>query len=145
MWQRIQTLYLAIALALVGSLFFCKMATILGADGALETIKFTEKTGYLLCIIMLFTANLLSLLTFKFRMLQMRVCIITALMLLGFQIWIAVDFFNNKAQFVYSFTAVFPLVAAILDVIAARAILMDEAMVREANRLRKSKKNRKRR
>lgn len=144
MWQRIQTLFLAIAVALVGSLFFCKMATVLGADGASETIRFSEKLGYLLCIIMLFTANVIALLTFKFRMLQMRVCIIAALMLLGFQAWIAVDFFRMKAQFVYSFTAVFPLVAAILDVLAARAIIMDEAMVREANRLRKSKKNRKR-
>jgi len=143
MWQRVQTLYLAIACALVGSLFFSRMATIVGADCVCEYIAFSEKKGYLFCIIMLFTANALSLVTFKFRMLQMRVCMLAALMLLGFQIWIGVDFVKMHGQMVYSLTAVFPLVAAILDILASRAVFMDEAMVRQAARLRKAKKKRK--
>lgn len=144
MWQRLQTLYLGLACALLGALFFSKLATIVGADGATETVGFCDKKGYLFCLIMVFTANMLALLTFKVRMLQMRVCILSALMLLGFQIWIGVDFFNMKGQMVYSLTAVYPLVSSILDVLAARSVFMDEAMVRESNRLRRKKKNRKR-
>ena len=48
MWQRIQILYLAIAAALVGSLFFCNMATIIGPEGAEVTIGYHEKLPFLL-------------------------------------------------------------------------------------------------
>ncbi|MBO5194109.1 MAG: DUF4293 family protein, partial [Bacteroidales bacterium] len=38
------------------------------------------------------------------------------------------------------YTAVFPIVAAILDFLAARNIFLDEAMVQSASRLRKRKR-----
>ena len=39
-----------------------------------------------------------------------------------------------------SFTTIFPIIAAILDFLAARAILRDELLVRSASRLRASKR-----
>ncbi|MCF0175204.1 MAG: DUF4293 domain-containing protein [Bacteroidales bacterium] len=143
MWQRIQTLYLAIASGLIFSLFFCNIGTVITAGGQ-STVGFTEKLPYLLFNIMLLTANLLALILFRFRPLQARVCILAALLLLGFQIWIGVDFFCFQIQaknMVFSFTAIFPLVAAVLDVIAWRHVLTDEAMVRSSSRLRSMKKN----
>ena len=142
MWQRIQTLYLAIAGILVGSLFFCKMATVLGPDGATAEIMYHERPAYLLFLISLLSANVIALFTFKARILQMRVCILAALLLTGFQIWIGVDFFRYRNDMVFSFTAVFPVVAAILDLLAARAIALDEAMVQSASRLRGPRKRR---
>ena len=102
-----------------------------------------EKLPFLLFLISLFSANVIALITFKARILQMRVSVLAALLLVGFQIWLGVDFFSHRNEMVFSFTAVFPLVAAILDVMAARNIFLDEAMVQSASRLRSSKKKRK--
>lgn len=143
MWQRIQTLYLAIASVLTGSLFFCRMATVLGPDGASVEIMYHERLAFLLFMISLLSANVIALLTFKARILQMRLCVLAALLLTGFQIWIGCDFFRYRNDMIFSFTAVFPAVAAILDLLAARAIALDEAMVQSASRLRGPRKGRK--
>lgn len=143
MWQRIQTLYLAIATVLTGSLFFCNFATILGPGGESVDVRYYEKLPYLIFLISLFTANAIALLSFRTRILQMRVSILAALLLTGFQIWLGVDFFRHRNEMIFSFTAVFPIVAAILDVLAARNIALDEAMVQSASRLRGSRRKKK--
>ncbi|MDE5732251.1 MAG: DUF4293 domain-containing protein [Bacteroidales bacterium] len=140
MWQRIQILYLGIATILTGALFFCNMAVIIGPDGAEETIGYHEKLPFLLLTIMAFTAHVAALASTRVRFLQMRVCIIAALLLAGFQIWLAVDFFAHKDEMVFSFTMTFPIAAAILDVMASRNIMLDEMMVLAHNRISKSKK-----
>lgn len=142
MWQRIQTLYLAIATILIGTLFFSKFATIIGPEGESVEIMYHERVQYLLFIISLFLGNAIALFSFKSRMLQMRVCILAALLLIGFQVLLAVYYFAHRNEMVFSITAVFPIVTAILDVLAARAIALDEAMVQSSSRLRSSKKRR---
>lgn len=121
------------------------MGTVLGAEGASVDIRYYEKLPFLLFLISLFSANVIALLTFKARILQIRVCILAALLLLGFQIWIGADYFRYNDSIVFSFTAVFPIVAAILDVLAAKAIALDEAMVQSASRLRSSKRRKRNR
>lgn len=146
MWQRIQTLYLAIATILVASMFFCNFATILGPEGSTETLKYVEYgkfKPFLLFLIMLIAANGIALASFKVRMLQMRVCILAAILLIAFQAWIGILVLQHKEEMVFSFTAVFPLVAAILDILAARNIFIDEAIVHAASHLRGSRKKRK--
>ena len=122
MWQRIQTLYLAVALGLLVAMFW--------------------HVTYLWWLILLGTAcfmQVVALLAYKFRLFQMRTAIIAALMLLGLQVWMAVAFLTgDKAAF--NITAVFPVVAAILDALAARSIFSDELIVRSSSRLRSSKK-----
>lgn len=140
MWQRIQTLYLAIATILTCSLFFSKVATIVGPEGEDIAIMYYEKLPYLLFIIMVSAANAISLISFKARNIQMRLSVISALLLIAFQIWLGVDFLANRKDLIFSYTAVFPLIAAILDMLAARNIFLDEAMVQAASRLRASRK-----
>ena len=122
MWQRIQTLYLAVALGLLVAMFW--------------------HVTYLWWLILLGTAcfmQVVAVLAYKFRLFQMRTAIIAALMLLGLQVWMAVAFLTgDKAAF--NITAVFPVVAAILDALAARSIFSDELVVRSSSRLRSSKK-----
>ena len=122
MWQRIQTLYLAVALGLLVAMFW--------------------HVTYLWWLILLGTAcfmQVVAVLAYKFRLFQMRTAIIAALMLLGLQVWMAVAFLTgDKAAF--NITAVFPVVAAILDALAARSIFSDELIVRSSSRLRSSKK-----
>jgi len=142
MWQRIQTIYLAIATLLVASLFFCRLSTIVGAEGAVEYVKYTEKVIYLALTIICVLLGILSLGTFKLRLLQMRVSILTGLVLIGYEIVLAVEFFTRPESMVFSFTAIFPLVSAILCFMASRKIMQDEIMVRAASRLRDTRKKR---
>lgn len=143
MWQRIQTLYLAVATALLTSMFFCKFATILGPDGVEISIKYVEKVPYIVLLAVALAGNMFSLFAFKIRIPQMRVATVAALILLAFQIWIIVDVVRGWNEMVFSVTALFPLVAMVLDILAARNIMLDEAMVQSASRLRASKRRRK--
>lgn len=142
MWQRIQTLYLAIATALLASMFFCKFATIVGPQGNDLEIMYWEKIPYVTLLAISTLGNIFSLLAFKIRMPQMRVATGTAILLLAFQCWIVVDLARNWNEMSFSVTALFPLIAAILDIMAARSILLDEAMVQSSARLRASKRKR---
>ena len=143
MWQRLQTLYLAIALGLIISMFFCNCAFVLNEQGAKEGILFIEKTPYLIFLVMTAIAGGFSLFTFKWRCLQMRIAVIQALILLGFQIWIIVDFIALRGGLIFTVPAVFPVVAAILSILGAKNIMLDEAMVQSAYRIRNSRRKRK--
>ena len=142
MWQRIQTLYLAIATALLASMFFCKFATIVGPQGNDLEIMYWEKIPYVTLLAISTIGNIFSLFAFKIRMPQMRVATGAAILLLAFQCWIVVDLARNWNEMSFSVTALFPLIAAILDIMAARRILLDEAMVQSSARLRASKRKR---
>ena len=142
MWQRIQTLYLAIATALLASMFFCKFATIVGPQGNDLEIMYWEKIPYVTLLAISTIGNIFSLFAFKIRMPQMRVATGAAILLLAFQCWIVMDLARNWNEMSFSVTALFPLIAAILDIMAARSILLDEAMVQSSARLRASKRKR---
>ena len=142
MWQRIQTLYLAIATALLASMFFCKFATIVGPQGNDLEIMYWEKIPYVTLLAISTIGNIFSLFAFKIRMPQMRVATGAAILLLAFQCWIVVDLARNWNEMSFSVTALFPLRAAIRDIMAARSILLDEAMVQSSARLRASKRKR---
>ena len=148
MWQRIQTLYLAIATVLIVVMLGSNVGTIISGEGT-ESVKYYEKMSYLIFLIMTLMANAIALFSFKARMLQMRVAMLSAILLVFFQIWLGVGFArfqlgigmeeDTGAKMIFSFTAIFPIIAAILDMLAARNIALDEAMVQSAYRLRKSK------
>jgi hypothetical protein len=70
----------------------------------------------------------------------MRTAVIAGLMLVGLQIWMAVVYFGTEDKSVYNITTVFPIVAAILDFLAARNILSDEILVQSSSRLRSNRK-----
>ncbi len=116
------------------------MAVAVGVAGETATIEYSEKLPYLCLMISILSANLLALVLFKYRPLQMRVAMIAALLLIGFQIWLAVDYFRAPDGIVFKFNAVFPLVAAILDILAVRGIMADQLMVQSYSRLRSRKK-----
>ncbi len=142
MWQRLQTLYLGIATALVFSMFFCTFATIVGPNGAELTIGYSEKRQYLMLMIMMFIAHIAATVSFKAFFLQARVAVIAALLAVGFQIWLGVDIFINRHEMSFSFTAIFPLAAAILDVMAAKRSMVDEltiTAVKSAKKVRRKK------
>lgn len=140
MWQRIQTLYLGIATAIVFAMFFCTFATIIGPNGTEITIGYSEKLSYLSLMIMMFIAHVAATASFKVFILQARVCIIAGLLAVGFQIWLGIDILRNMDEMSFSITALFPLVAAVLDFMAAKKSLVDEMTVQAVKSTRKSRR-----
>ena len=123
MWQRIQTLYLVLALGLcIAALFFI--------DG----------TYFLILDAVAAVMTLIALWAYKHRIFQMRTAVIAGIMLVGLQIWMLVLYFMTPDKTVFNITYVFPIVAAILDFLAARSILADEMLVQSASRLRSNKR-----
>ena len=142
MWKKIHTIYSIIATLLSASMFFFSFATIIGPEGTELKIMYYEKLPYLFMLIMLLAAGVCSIFTYRNGFLQARVCILTALMLIGFQIWLGVDFLRFRTDMVFSISAIFPIVAAILNVLAARGALVEGMTLQTAEKVLKSKKKR---
>ena len=141
MWQRVQTLYLMIASALVGALFFSVKAFVFCPDGThAQEFRYIAYTPYLILLIIVALLQVIALTTFKVRVLQMRTAVLAALILVALQGWLAVDFFTADKSVVFRWTAVFPLIAALLDVWAARAIFRDQLLVESLSSLRKRRR-----
>ena len=131
MWQRIQTLYLFLATGLVVSLFFCMKA---------GDVPYTDYWPYLVLLIVTGFLQVMALTTYKHRVFQMRTAVLSAIILIGLQGWLVYDFISTHNDPVFHVSAVFPIVAVILDFLAARSILADELLVRSADRLRAAKR-----
>ena len=143
MWKRVQTLYLAISTGLIISLFFCRFATDPGSIGDDAVIRYYEKTSYLLMLIMLLTANVFAISTFKTPMLQARVSIISALALLGFQIWLGIDFFMYRSLMTFSVTMLFPLLGSFMNFLAGRSAMIDGFTIQAVQRRKNQAKHKK--
>ena len=143
MWQRAQTLYLAIATILTGLMFFMDKAIIVAADGSVaQTFSFTSYIPYAILIGIVTCLDLLALTTYKIRVFQMRTAGLAAIITLALQIWLVVDFMSTHDQMVFRVAAIFPLLAMIMDILAVRGIFADEMIVESASSLRKSRRER---
>ena len=140
MWQRIQTLYLAVALELTVFLFWGNAAASTGADG-LSFIRYTAiaKPYMLILLIVLALTESVALLSFKVRILQMRLAVVAGLIAFGLQAWLGVMYFT-EAGYVFRWTVIFPLLAAVCDFLAARGAFQDQLVVESAQRLRSRRK-----
>ena len=141
MWQRVQTLYFALATGLLAALFFCNACTVAGADG-LEGIPYTaiRKPYFLILMIIWGLGTVLALITFKSRILQMRLGTLTGLIALGAQGWLAYLYFTAPENIVFRITAIFPLIIAIFSFLGARGAFQDQLMVESAYRVRESRR-----
>lgn len=131
MWQRVQTLYMALSLALMASLFFCEKA---------EGISFVSYIPYLILIVLIVLLDILALTTWKHRVFQFRTAILSSLLTIALQAWLVLDFVVTGDEPGFHIASVFPLVSVILNILAARGIWADELMVRSASRLRAAKR-----
>ena len=140
MWQRIQTLYLAVAVALTAVLLAGNAAAQTGAEG-LVMIKYTAiaKPYMLILLIMLTLIEAVALLSVKVRILQMRLAVVAGLIAFGLQAWLGVMYFTSPG-YVFRWTVIFPLLIAICDFLAARGAFQDQLVVESAQRLRSRRK-----
>ena len=96
--------------------------------GVHYAVAFKDRLIYILFIVLSFIISDVTLLSAKKPFYQVFLAIVNAIVLLGFQIWVFVDFFTTKLQtglkmssvYTLSVGAVFPLVAIILLVLAVR-------------------------
>lgn len=107
------------------------------------SIRYLEITPCLTLLLVTAVLCIATVFTFKNRIRQIRLCNLNTLVLLGFQIYLAVLFFKREPEMIFSISAIFPICAAILTFIAMRYIARDEAMVMAASHLRSSRKGKK--
>ena len=124
MLQRIQTVYLLIIVALTVATLFLPLAVLQQALTAIIAI-----------------IALVTIFLYKKRILQIRLCVFNALLILGFYGFFAFLIYSLKGDMEGASVSVkialsFPLVNLILDYLAIRNIGADEALVRSLDRLR---------
>lgn len=154
MVQRIQTLFLLAVAGLIGSFFVAPYASFMvdstpsayyldafglnmgeGASGNISHIW-----AAFILIVLVLLVDVVTVFLYKKRVVQIRLCILNIVMLLGLQgmIWYIADYQQEclNASIQYGLVFIFPLIAAILTFLALRAIARDEALVRSLDRLR---------
>ena len=152
MIQRIQTLYLLLAAALMSLTLFLPLATIMQGGNELVVKAFTlsgvegfegSLPLYLGAFLAVTTALLLVIIfLFKKRLLQIRLCVSAIVLLLGSAILIGLycyrlcDILAGDLIFTLGFASLMPVVAIIPVALAIRCIARDEALVRSLDRIR---------
>lgn len=152
MIQRIQTLYLlltticmSVALCTPAGEFF-KDGLPVGEMGNLRICWEGATNGdysiWALFLILILTVmvSFLGIFLFRHRMLQIRFCIFSGLLIIGYYLAFAAFVYVTKSahdvDFTISWTRALPAVGLILDYLAFRGIMRDELMIRSLDRLR---------
>ena len=150
MIQRIQTLYLLAVVALGIALVWLPVVELVTPEEATE-LQIWELSalggaplqglwGLLVTTLLIPVLALIDIFLFKKRILQARLNIFTVLLCLGYYgvlaiyIWLAKMSMNLDWHIMPS--AAIPLICLVLTLMATRAILKDEALVRAADRIR---------
>lgn len=151
MLQRIQTVYLFLALVLTVVCLCLPVATFHEAELGGYTVmtnlwKATPEGMRVLSVWPMFAVLLLTcpitvfaIFLFKNRMLQARLCVVNILLILVWMALCAYYVFATQPESCHlemSFTAALPAVSLILYILARRSIIKDEKLVRAADRIR---------
>ncbi|MBQ7639389.1 MAG: DUF4293 family protein [Bacteroidales bacterium] len=132
-WKRIQTLLIGLSAALVFAMLCCPMCFAEVEDpshpGALvrESIRFTDNLTLTLFAALVLFMHLFTLAFWKRGYVEGKLCIVTLILLVFYQAFIAYWFFQFKAIYTFTIAAVFPLVSAILLGMAYHYISRDVA------------------
>lgn len=129
MWKKPHNWLIAAAALLVIVLLGLNVCTAVNPETGMHyAVAFRDRLIYIIFIVLSFIISDVTLLSAKKPFYQVFLAIVNAIVLLGFQIWILVEFFTTKLpsglkmSSVYSLSigAVFPLVATILLVLAVK-------------------------
>ena len=154
MIQRIQTLYLLLAAALMTTALFAPIASFTVDSGdvydlnAFALSSATESQSTIWMGILMVVAAVLPFVTiflFKNRMLQVRLCAVEIVLLLGCLVFMAIYLWLSGANALedavvlhrqFGWAAIMPIVALVFTALAARATFKDEVLVRSLDRIR---------
>lgn len=150
MIQRIQTLYLLAVVALGIALIWLPVVQLVSPEEAAE-LQIWELNalggaplqglwGLLVTTLLIPVLALVDIFLFKKRILQARLNIFTVLLCLGYYGVLAIYIWLAKMTLGVDWhimpSAAIPLICMVLTIMATRAILKDEALVRAADRIR---------
>jgi len=145
MIQRIQSIYLFIAFVLltVGSVLFATDVwwTKVGTVDAAYSIYHVDYPilGYLFPVFLMIPAlfSLYGIFKFKKRMIQIRLILLGQLFIVvAFLIFLIPFIAKTSLTLEWNATVILPLVAFFFNVLARKAILKDEKLVRATDRIR---------
>ncbi len=154
MIQRLQTVYLLAAVILVSTFYLFPSASFiidqdmtvyhLSIKGLIPDVGSQKPLLRVIPLIFLLSTIIViffaTILLFKRRMLQIRLCIISIGLLVGLQgllyYYVSVSAHQLGCKASYSIIFIFPIISAILSYLAIRRIAKDEALVRSSDRLR---------
>ncbi|MBO5686606.1 MAG: DUF4293 domain-containing protein [Alistipes sp.] len=152
MIQRIQTLYLLAVAALMAAAIFTPLAYFAAGVEEYKLFAFALKSAtteystiYMGVIVGLAAiVPFVNIFLFKNRLLQIRLCAVELVLLLGSAVFMGAYYFLSNRMFSQlEFSAhgmhiaiIFPLIAIILDYLALRAIFKDEMLVKSLDRIR---------
>ena len=129
MWKKPHNWLIAVAALLIIVLLGMDVCHAVNPEtGVHYAVRFKDRHIYILFIVLSFIISDVTLLSAKKPFYQVFLAITNAIVLLGFQIWIFVDFFTTKLpsglkmSTVYSLSigSIFPLISIILLVIAVK-------------------------
>ncbi len=152
MIQRIQSIYLLLASVVMSLTLFLPIATFVFDGQTYELTAFalscgqqSESTVWMGIMLTLSTIlPLVVIFLFKRRTLQIRLCAVEMVMLIGSLIfiglyyWLTTRIFEgyNLEHRQFGWAAPMPIVALVLSYLASRAIFKDEVLVRSLDRIR---------
>lgn len=155
MLQRIQTVYLLLIVALMIATLFLPLSMLQLGDSYYSfdasgiSTAFVEQAelvypawGLFALTAVIALVAFITIFLFQKRILQIRLCVFNALLILGFYAFYAFLLWTVKKElgadldFSGKIALTFPLISLILDYLAIRNIGADEALVRSLNRLR---------
>ena len=154
MIQRIQTVYLLLVVVLLLATLFMPLLTLqigqeffsMDASGVSSLIN-QEATalgttwGLFALTAIIALVAMVTIFLYKNRILQIRLCVFNALLMIGFYAYVAFLVWRwqgevPEMQWQLKLGLAFPVIALILDYLAIRNIGADEALVRSLDRLR---------
>lgn len=154
MIQRIQSLYLLVSTILMGLTFFAPVASFTVASGDIYTLttfslssaEVSQSTIWMGILMVIATVlPLVTIFLFKHRMLQVRLCAVEIVLLLGCIAFEAIYFWLSGANALeelvvehrhLGWAAIMPIVSLVFTALAARATFKDEITVRSFDRIR---------
>lgn len=125
MIQRIQTVYIALAVIIAAACLCIQVVEyhLHGASLAMHAV-----------LLLSVAVGTYSIFVYTNRMRQARMCVFNTLLMVG---WYVVYFaYVHLTAAEVSFSAIFPIVSAILYILARKGIIHDESLVRAADRIR---------
>ena len=145
MIQRIQTLYLLLVVVLTGLALWLPLVDFtVGADTCTLTAFGLKDAAGITFLVAACLVPLVTIFLFKRRLVQIRLCAVELVLLIGAGAMMGIYFYLCNRYFAdsefYSHTLkislVFPLVCLVFDLLALRAIFRDEKLVRSLDRIR---------
>lgn len=154
MIQRIQTVYLLLVVVLLVATLFMPLLTLqigqeffsMDASGVSSLINqeataFGTTWGLFALTAIIALVAMVTIFLYKNRILQIRLCVFNALLMIGFYAYVAFLVWRwqgevPEMQWQLKLGLAFPVIALILDYLAIRNIGADEALVRSLDRLR---------